>query len=364
MDETPGRLRPRRTNIRVCGIPGRGRGEGPGRGRPPTEGRLHAQNHDAFICPRRVSDSCAARPRCPAPPARAGRRADRRGERVHRDPAGGGPSRARPPNTDGNHIVNAWGLTAVRPRRGGSANNGTNRRRSTWGGSRSAGRPGGRRADGHGLQRRPELRRQHGARSGPVAVPVRHQSGLIRGWNPGVPPPPPSTKAFTVVDRGRGRGVQGPRRLLDRRRRFPVRHRLPQPARGRVRRREFDLGEHQGHVHDLPSQQVRAVRNTEHRREHLRDVREGRPAAGRPGRPRPRVRRPVRRDGRPDRAVATHGAFNSPWGLAMAPADFGRSAETCWWELRQRKDERLWSSVGYMLWQITTGSCGRRTTRS
>ena len=29
--------------------------------------------------------------------------------------------------------------------------------------------------------------------------------------------------------------------------------------------------------------------------------------------------------------VATKGALDAPWGLALAPSDFGPSVATCWW---------------------------------
>jgi uncharacterized protein (TIGR03118 family) len=41
----------------------------------------------------------------------------------------------------------------------------------------------------------------HNKRSGPSLFLFDTESGLIRGWNPGVPQPAPSTKAYTVVDR-------------------------------------------------------------------------------------------------------------------------------------------------------------------
>jgi uncharacterized protein (TIGR03118 family) len=40
----------------------------------------------------------------------------------------------------------------------------------------------------------------HGGASGPSVFLFATEAGTIRGWNPGVPPPAPSTKAFEVVD--------------------------------------------------------------------------------------------------------------------------------------------------------------------
>lgn len=40
-----------------------------------------------------------------------------------------------------------------------------------------------------------------GSNSGPSRFMFATEAGTIRGWNPGVPPPPPSTQSFVVVDR-------------------------------------------------------------------------------------------------------------------------------------------------------------------
>ena len=46
----------------------------------------------------------------------------------------------------------------------------------------------------------------HSGASGPALFLFATEGGTIRGWSPGVPPPAPSTKAFTVVNRA-GRGA-------------------------------------------------------------------------------------------------------------------------------------------------------------
>jgi uncharacterized protein (TIGR03118 family) len=46
----------------------------------------------------------------------------------------------------------------------------------------------------------------HGGASGPALFLFDGEAGMIRGWSPGVPPPAPSTKAFTVVNRS-GQGA-------------------------------------------------------------------------------------------------------------------------------------------------------------
>jgi uncharacterized protein (TIGR03118 family) len=50
----------------------------------------------------------------------------------------------------------------------------------------------------------------HGGASGPSVFLFDGEGGMIRGWNPAVPAPAPSTKAFTVVNRsGQGAAFKG-----------------------------------------------------------------------------------------------------------------------------------------------------------
>src|SRR5436853_2845713 len=41
----------------------------------------------------------------------------------------------------------------------------------------------------------------HGTNSGPAVLLFASEDGTISGWNPNVPPPPPSAQAFVAVDR-------------------------------------------------------------------------------------------------------------------------------------------------------------------
>lgn len=106
------------------------------------------------------------------------------------------------PNTDGN-LVNAWGLTAGPTSPWWVANNGTNTSTLYRGDGSNVGlvvRVGGA-PTGTVFNGGPNFVVSDGTDSGPSLFLFDTESGLIRGWNPGVPPPPPSTKAFTVANR-------------------------------------------------------------------------------------------------------------------------------------------------------------------
>src|SRR5438105_3299464 len=101
------------------------------------------------------------------------------------------------------HLVNAWGLTASPSSPWWVANNGTNTSTLYDGDGnivplvvKVGGAPSGAVYNGG-----PNFVVSHGGASGPSVFMFATESGLIRGWNPGVPPPPPSTKAFVVVNR-------------------------------------------------------------------------------------------------------------------------------------------------------------------
>jgi uncharacterized protein (TIGR03118 family) len=101
------------------------------------------------------------------------------------------------------HLVNAWGLTASPTSPWWVANNGTNTSTLYDGDGnivplvvKVGGAPTG--AVFNGTQ---SFVVSDGTESGPSVFLFATESGLIRGWNPGVPPPAPSTHAFVVVNR-------------------------------------------------------------------------------------------------------------------------------------------------------------------
>ena len=101
------------------------------------------------------------------------------------------------------HLVNAWGLVAGPSTPWWVANNGTNTS-TLYGGDgskvplvvRVGGAPTGAVFNGG-----PNFIVSDGTNMGPSLFMFATESGTIRGWNPGVPPPPPSTRSFTVVNR-------------------------------------------------------------------------------------------------------------------------------------------------------------------
>jgi uncharacterized protein (TIGR03118 family) len=106
------------------------------------------------------------------------------------------------PTRDKN-LVNAWGLTASPTSPWWSANNGTDTSTLYMGdGSivplvvKVKGAPTGAVYNGS-----TDFVVKHGADQGPSVFIFATESGTILGWNPGVPPPPPSTKAFVIIDR-------------------------------------------------------------------------------------------------------------------------------------------------------------------
>ena len=107
------------------------------------------------------------------------------------------------PTRDKN-LVNAWGLTASDTSPWWSANNGTNTS-TLYGGDGSIvplvvrvnGAPTGTVFNGS-----TDFVVKHGADQGPSVFLFATESGTILGWNPAVPPPPPSTKSFVIINRG------------------------------------------------------------------------------------------------------------------------------------------------------------------
>ena len=106
------------------------------------------------------------------------------------------------PTRDKN-LVNAWGLTASSTSPWWSANNGSNTS-TLYGGDgtkisltvKVAGAPTGAVFNGS-----TDFTVKHGGAQGPSVFIFATESGTILGWNPGVPPPPTSTKAFVIKDR-------------------------------------------------------------------------------------------------------------------------------------------------------------------
>src|SRR5262249_20456300 len=100
-------------------------------------------------------------------------------------------------------LVNAWGLSASTTSPWWSANNGSNT--STlymgegWKVSLTVKVPGA--PTGTVFNGSPDFPVKHGKDHGPAVFLFSTESGTILGWNPAVPPPPPSTRAFVIVDR-------------------------------------------------------------------------------------------------------------------------------------------------------------------
>jgi uncharacterized protein (TIGR03118 family) len=101
------------------------------------------------------------------------------------------------------NLVNAWGLVAGPTTPWWVANNGTNTS-TLYDGSgnpiplvvKVAGAPTGAVFNGGS-----GFVVTHDGASGPSLFLFASENGTIHGWNPGVPPPAPSTRAFKVVDR-------------------------------------------------------------------------------------------------------------------------------------------------------------------
>jgi uncharacterized protein (TIGR03118 family) len=101
------------------------------------------------------------------------------------------------------NLVNAWGLVAGPNTPWWVADNGTDVSTLYTGAGdaiplvvRVAGAPTGIVFNGG-----PNFVVSDGSNSGPSRFMFATESGTIRGWNPAVPPPPPSTQSFVVVDR-------------------------------------------------------------------------------------------------------------------------------------------------------------------
>jgi uncharacterized protein (TIGR03118 family) len=100
-------------------------------------------------------------------------------------------------------LVNSWGLSASPTSPWWVANNGSQTSTLYQGDGtkvpltvRVAGDPTGTVYNGSG-----DFTVKHGGASGPSVFLFSTESGTILGWNPGVPPPPTSTKAFVIIDR-------------------------------------------------------------------------------------------------------------------------------------------------------------------
>ena len=110
------------------------------------------------------------------------------------------------------HLVNAWGLAASPTSPWWVADNGTNVSTLYAGDGtkipltvRVGGAPTGAVFNGG-----TDFVVHHGGFSGPSVFLFATEGGTIRGWNPGVPTPSPSTRSFTVVNRhGKGAVFKG-----------------------------------------------------------------------------------------------------------------------------------------------------------
>ncbi|TMK84301.1 MAG: TIGR03118 family protein [Actinobacteria bacterium] len=101
------------------------------------------------------------------------------------------------------NLVNAWGLVAGPTTPWWVADNGTNVSTLYTGAGdvlslvvQVDGAPTGIVFNGHD-----DFIISDGTNSGPAVFMFATESGTIRGWNPSVPPPPPSTQSFIAVDR-------------------------------------------------------------------------------------------------------------------------------------------------------------------
>jgi uncharacterized protein (TIGR03118 family) len=106
------------------------------------------------------------------------------------------------PNRD-KDLVNAWGLSASSTSPWWSANNGTDTSTLYQGDGtkvpltvKVGGAPTGTVFNGT-----TDFTVKHAGASGPSVFLFSTESGTILGWNPNVPPPPTSTKAFVIKDR-------------------------------------------------------------------------------------------------------------------------------------------------------------------
>jgi uncharacterized protein (TIGR03118 family) len=101
------------------------------------------------------------------------------------------------------HLVNAWGLAAGPTSPWWVANNGTNTSTLYRGDGSNVGlvvKVGGA-PTGTVFNGGPNFIVTDGTNSGPSVFMFATESGLIRGWSPAVPPPPLSTHAFVAVNR-------------------------------------------------------------------------------------------------------------------------------------------------------------------
>ena len=165
-----------------------------------------------------------------------------------------------------------------------------------------------------------------GTNSGASLFLFSSEDGKILGWSPAVPPPPPSTASQVAVDRsGQGAIYKG----------LAI---ASTPAgdflyatdfhngRGGCFRRQLRARRHAGRLRGRQDPlRLRALRHPEHRRHDLRHLRQAgrrrrrrRPGAG------TRLCRQVRHERNLLGRVATRGQLNAPWGLAIAPAAFGK----------------------------------------
>ena len=154
-----------------------------------------------------------------------------------------------------------------------------------------------------------------GANSAPARFIFDSEDGLIRGWNPAVD----GTHALPAAMAGSRRDLQGSCDSGG----MLLRRRLPQCRASTVFDGSWAL---RRPVH-RPGAARPATRRSGSRRSPaqiyvtLREA--GRRRGGRRRRAGPRLRRRVRHERPPDRARRPAGQLNAPWGLVLAPADFG-----------------------------------------
>ena len=165
----------------------------------------------------------------------------------------------------------------------------------------------------------------NGTASGPSLFLFATEGGTINGWNPNVPPPSPSTHSFVVADEsGQGASYKG---LA-----------IASTAAGDML---YAADFHNARVDmfdgtfnpvstastfvdpNIPAR-LRAVRDPGHRRHDLRDVRQaGRRCGDEVAGPGKGFVDAFDTDGDVRRPGRVAHKLNAPWGLAMAPSDFG-----------------------------------------
>jgi uncharacterized protein (TIGR03118 family) len=165
-----------------------------------------------------------------------------------------------------------------------------------------------------------------GMNSGPSLFLFDTESGTIRGWNPGVPPPPPSTQSFIVADRSDVEAIYKGLAISTTAAGGSLYAADFHNARVDVFDSEFNLVTPPGAFEDprIPSGYapfgIQNIGNTIFVTYAKQDD-EGEDDVPGPGRGFVSM---FDTKGAFLGRVATRGQLNAPWGLAMAPSNFGR----------------------------------------